>query len=243
MILECHRGKDKYKWELRASKKKNEGMWRTTKYEGDHTCEVDIIPRDNAHFKKHFIGMDIRNLIQEKLRFSPYTVQAFMREKEESFEKPPTYMDMLQESNPGSIVQWDTSTLESWKVMEANDVIWTPYRDEILGMLNPMCVAVRDSWRAEVPLICFNITEWHYHSLALCQFGWRQPEPALPPQSHRDMHMSKRRTSEPIDEEMQVHMNLWDNHEESVIAGEPNTDGLYLDAYYTWYYIVTRKRI
>ncbi|KAL9679215.1 hypothetical protein QQ045_017071 [Rhodiola kirilowii] len=79
--LECRRGKDKCKWELRASKKKNEGMWRIIKYDGDHTCEIDIIPHDNVHFNKHFIGMDIRDLIQEKLRFSPYEVQALMRSK------------------------------------------------------------------------------------------------------------------------------------------------------------------
>ncbi|KAL9678170.1 hypothetical protein QQ045_016009 [Rhodiola kirilowii] len=104
---------------------------------------------------------------------------------------------------------------------EANNVIWTPYTEDVLGTFNPMCVAGR----------------------ALRQFGWRQSEPALPPQSHSDMHMSKRRTSEPLDEDMQVHMNLWDNHVESIITGEPDSDGSYLDAYYTWYYVVTRKRI
>ncbi|KAL9673864.1 hypothetical protein QQ045_030126 [Rhodiola kirilowii] len=132
-----------------ASKKKNEGMWRITKYEGDHTCEVDIIPHDNVHFNKHFIGMDIRELIQEKLRFSPYKVQALMRSKygykisymkawksrqkallhifgdwEASFEKLPAYMDMLKESNPGSIVHWDTSMLDSGRV-SLNRVFWS----------------------------------------------------------------------------------------------------------------------
>ncbi|KAL9671079.1 hypothetical protein QQ045_008644 [Rhodiola kirilowii] len=82
MILECRQGKDKCKWELQISKKKTEGMWRITKYEGDRTCEIDIIPRDNVHFNKYFIGMGIRDLIiQEKLRFSPYAVQALMRSK------------------------------------------------------------------------------------------------------------------------------------------------------------------
>ncbi|KAL9687532.1 hypothetical protein QQ045_031936 [Rhodiola kirilowii] len=61
---------------------------------------------------------------------------------------------------------------------EANDVIWTPYDDEILSTLNPFCVAGRDSWKAEVPLICFHIAEWHYPSRVLRQFGWRQPLPA-----------------------------------------------------------------
>ncbi|KAL9688170.1 hypothetical protein QQ045_032586 [Rhodiola kirilowii] len=56
---------------------------------------------------------------------------------------------------------------------EANDVIWTLYTDEILATLNPICLAGRDSWRAEVSLICFHIAEWHYPSRVLRQFGWR----------------------------------------------------------------------
>ncbi|KAL9674108.1 hypothetical protein QQ045_030378 [Rhodiola kirilowii] len=149
LILECRRGKNKCKLKLRASKKKNKGMWRITKYEENHTCEVNIIPQDNVHFNKHFIGMDIRNLIQEKLVFSPYMVQALMRDKydynisymkawksrqkallhisgdwEESFKKLLAYMDMIKESNPGSIVYWDTSTLESGKVI-VNQVFWS----------------------------------------------------------------------------------------------------------------------
>ncbi|CAM8962915.1 unnamed protein product [Rhodiola kirilowii] len=126
---------------------------------------------------------------------------------------------------------------------EPNDVIWTPYTEEVLATLNPICVVGRDCWTAEVPLFCFNIAEWHYPSRVLRQFEWRQPEPALPPQSHRVMHMSKRRTSEPLDAEMQVHMNLWDNRVDHIITGDPDTDGSYLEAYYSWYNTVTRKRI
>ncbi|KAL9682759.1 hypothetical protein QQ045_014567 [Rhodiola kirilowii] len=126
---------------------------------------------------------------------------------------------------------------------ESNDVIWTPYNDEVLATHNPMCVAGRESWRVKVPLICFNIAEWHYPSRALRHFGWIQPEPPLPPQTHKDMHMSKRRTSELTHEQMQVYMTLWDNRADNVVTGEPDTDGTYLDAYYTWYYNVTRKRI
>ncbi|KAL9680949.1 hypothetical protein QQ045_012730 [Rhodiola kirilowii] len=94
---------------------------------------------------------------------------------------------------------------------EANDVIWTPYTKEVLGILNPMCVAGRAG-----------------ASIATTK---------------SQMHMSKRRTSDPLGQDMQVYMNLWDNRVESIITGELDTDGLYLDAYYTWYYDVTRKRI
>ncbi|KAL9690477.1 hypothetical protein QQ045_010876 [Rhodiola kirilowii] len=45
-------------------------------------------------------------------------------EGDESFEKLPAYMDMLKESNFGSIVHWDTSMLESGKV-SLNRVFWS----------------------------------------------------------------------------------------------------------------------
>ncbi|KAL9686478.1 hypothetical protein QQ045_023938 [Rhodiola kirilowii] len=116
---------------------------------------------------------------------------------------------------------------------EANDVIWTPYTAEILAPLNPMCVAGRDSWRAEVRLIYFHIAEWHYPSRVLRQFGWSQPEPAMPTESHKEMHMNIRRTTLLVDEEMQAF----------IVTDEPDTDGSYLDAYYSWYSTVTPKRI
>ncbi|CAM8974869.1 unnamed protein product [Rhodiola kirilowii] len=113
-------------------------MWRITTYSRDHTCEVDVIRPDNFHFNKHFIGMDIKDLIREDLRYSPKQVRELMRSKygykisyikawkarqkafiylfgewEESFAKLPTYMGVLKETNPGSIIYWDKSTLDS----------------------------------------------------------------------------------------------------------------------------------
>ncbi|KAL9685065.1 hypothetical protein QQ045_022511 [Rhodiola kirilowii] len=126
---------------------------------------------------------------------------------------------------------------------EANHVIWTPYDDEILGTLNPLCVAGRDSWRAEVPLICFHIAEWHYPSRVLRQFGLRQPLTASPPESHKDMHMHIRRTNQLVDEEMQGYIHIWNDRAQRIVIGDQAIDVSYLDAYYSWYLSVTRKRI
>ncbi|KAL9669021.1 hypothetical protein QQ045_006562 [Rhodiola kirilowii] len=148
LLLECRRGKDNCQWELRASKKKKEGMWRITTYSGDHTCEVDIIRPDNVHFNKHFIGMDIKDLIREDLRYSPKQVRELMRSKygykisyikawkacqkafvylfgdwEDSFATLPAYMGVLKETNLGSIVYWDKSTLDSGNE-SVNRVFW-----------------------------------------------------------------------------------------------------------------------
>ncbi|CAM8944783.1 unnamed protein product [Rhodiola kirilowii] len=85
--------------------------------------------------------------------------------------------------------------------------------------------------------------EWHYTSRVLRQFGWRQPEPALPPASHKEMHMHIRRTAHLVDDVMQGYIDLWDNRAANIVTGEPDADGSYLDPYYSWYNTVTRKRI
>ncbi|KAL9666157.1 hypothetical protein QQ045_000995 [Rhodiola kirilowii] len=82
---------------------------------------------------------------------------------------------------------------------EANDVVWTSYTDEILATLNP-------------------ISEWHYPSRVLRQFGWRQPEPTLPLGSHKEMHMHIRRTTHLVDDVMQGYINLWDNRAATIVT-------------------------
>ncbi|KAL9663663.1 hypothetical protein QQ045_019054 [Rhodiola kirilowii] len=126
---------------------------------------------------------------------------------------------------------------------EANDVVWTPYTDAILAPLNPICLDGRESWRTEVPLICFHIAEWHYPSRVLRQFEWGQPEPGLPPASHKEMHTHIRRTAHLVDDVMQGYIHLWDNRAANIVTGEADTDGSYLEPYYSWYSTVTRKRI
>ncbi|KAL9688003.1 hypothetical protein QQ045_032415 [Rhodiola kirilowii] len=100
-----------------------------------------------------------------------------------------------------------------------------PSGSDVDPMRLPTLGYKRGCWTAKVPLFCFNIAEWHFPSRVLRHFGWIQPEPALPPPSHKDMHMSKRRTFEPLGEDMQVHINLWDDRVESIITGELDTDG------------------
>ncbi|KAL9667997.1 hypothetical protein QQ045_002368 [Rhodiola kirilowii] len=74
-------------------------------------------------------------------------------------------------------------------------------------------------------------------------FGWRQSESALPLVSHKEMHMHIRRTTHLVDQEMQGYIHLWDNRAATIVTGEPDIHGSYLDANYSWYNTVTRKRI
>ncbi|KAL9671546.1 hypothetical protein QQ045_009115 [Rhodiola kirilowii] len=92
--------------------------------------------------------MDIKDLIQEDLTYTLKQVMKLMLSKygyrityikaskarqkalvyllgewEGSFEQLSAYMDMLQESNPDSIVYWDKSTLDSDNV-SVNRIFW-----------------------------------------------------------------------------------------------------------------------
>ncbi|KAL9691136.1 hypothetical protein QQ045_011555 [Rhodiola kirilowii] len=107
-----------------------------------------------------------------------------------------------------------------------NDVIWTPYDEESLQMLNPICTEGRELWTAEVPLICYNIVEWVYPSRVLRQFGCRQIIPPAPRTNHHELHRITRKKYGSI-----------------VEADREEDDDSYLSDYFDWYYSVTRKFI
>ncbi|KAL9659078.1 hypothetical protein QQ045_010939 [Rhodiola kirilowii] len=47
--------------------------------------------------------------------------------------------------------------------MEPGDFIWRPYDYAMLRLLNPICIeGQQTTWRVDVPLICYNIIEWHH---------------------------------------------------------------------------------
>ncbi|KAL9667062.1 hypothetical protein QQ045_001408 [Rhodiola kirilowii] len=103
MILECRGGKDKCEWELRASKKKKEA---SDEVNGFKVWVQDSFIKAWKARQKAFVYL--------------------FGEWEGSFEKLPAYMEMLQESNPGTIIYWDKSTLDSGNV-SVNRVFWAFY--------------------------------------------------------------------------------------------------------------------
>jgi hypothetical protein len=57
--------------------------------------------------------------------------------------------------------------------VEKLQVTWQPYEiDEVEGMtLHAICTCDHDLWRAELPLICYYIVEWHLANHVVHQFG------------------------------------------------------------------------
>ncbi|KAL9665878.1 hypothetical protein QQ045_000199 [Rhodiola kirilowii] len=58
----------------------------------------------------------------------------------------------------GSLLQYR----DAIQKMQPGDFIWRPYDYTLFELLNPICLeGQQTTWRADVPLICYNIIEWH----------------------------------------------------------------------------------
>ncbi|XP_028223632.1 uncharacterized protein LOC114405197 [Glycine soja] len=60
--------------------------------------------------------------------------------------------------------------------------VWEPYPSTVMSFLPPVCLVGSLAWYAVVPLICFQVIEWHQPDRVLRQFGMQQPVPESPSQ-------------------------------------------------------------
>ena len=60
--------------------------------------------------------------------------------------------------------------------------VWEPYPSTVISLLPPVCLVGSLAWYAVVPLICFQVIEWHQPDRVLRQFGMQQPIPESPSQ-------------------------------------------------------------
>ena len=60
--------------------------------------------------------------------------------------------------------------------------VWEPYPSTVISLLPPVCLVESLAWYAVVPLICFQVIEWHQPDRVLRQFGMQQPIPESPSQ-------------------------------------------------------------
>ncbi|KAL9676713.1 hypothetical protein QQ045_004930 [Rhodiola kirilowii] len=70
---------------------------------------------------------------------------------------------------------------DEFQKMQIGDVIWRSYDERLFPLLNPICLESRQSWRANVSLICFNVIEWHHPGRVMRQYGDHQiiPPPMI----------------------------------------------------------------
>ncbi|KAL7189434.1 hypothetical protein ACSBR1_039139 [Camellia fascicularis] len=136
-----------------------------------------------------------------------------------------------------------------WRAPFSHEVISTnfirePYgtEDEIMTGFPLYCTISRDIWMARVPLICFDIIEWHLLDRALRQFGRVQ---GVPDQfdAHLAMVFRDRRGKMTINwaKEYQTFTNDWNNRHNSIVHAERSNEVLTSsDPYILWFRHHTR---
>ncbi|KAH1193751.1 Serine/threonine-protein phosphatase 7 long form [Glycine max] len=60
-------------------------------------------------------------------------------------------------------------------IMKRHEFVWEPYTATVISLLPPICVLRSVAWCTVVPLICFQVIEWHQLDRVLRQFGMQQP--------------------------------------------------------------------
>ncbi|CAL5346748.1 unnamed protein product [Camellia sinensis] len=124
------------------------------------------------------------------------------------------------------------------------EFIWEPYRteDDIMTSFPSYCTVGRDIWMARVPLICFDIIDWHLPDRVLRQFGRVQSVPDRF-DAHLAMHFRDRRGKMAIDwaKEYQTFIGEWNNRRNTIVHAERSNEMLTSsDPYMLWFRRHTR---
>ncbi|XP_073107276.1 serine/threonine-protein phosphatase 7 long form homolog [Elaeis guineensis] len=123
--------------------------------------------------------------------------------------------------------------------------LWKPYTDGILAILPQMCTVGHDIWTARVPLICFDVVEWHLPDRVLRQFGQTQ---GIPEQfdTSQGLHRIDRRGRARIDWRIRhaQYIDIWDARRDHIVHGDPILRGRsYTDDYMAWFFSITVRVI
>ncbi|CAN6215039.1 unnamed protein product [Urochloa humidicola] len=119
-------------------------------------------------------------------------------------------------------------------------VIWQPYvRDEIVDMeLSPLCTRDEALWRAQVPLICYFLVEYHLPCRVARQFGFLQHCPVEHNSTSQKLHKTDRRSQRGAknwEEYHSAHILNWNNQANFVLQGGALHRGRpYDDVYLQW---------
>ena len=108
-----------------------------------------------------------------------------------------------------------------------------------------MCTVGHDIWTARVPLICFDVVEWHLPDRVLRQFGQTQ---GIPEQfdTSQGLHRIDRRGRARIDWRIRhaQYIDIWDARRDHSVHGDPILRGRsYTDDYMAWFFSITVRVI
>ena len=125
-------------------------------------------------------------------------------------------------------------------------IIWRPYETEDVRQLIPdYCLAGREVWLAQVPLICFHIIEWHHPDRVLRQFAIQQPIPDEPVNLGplHTLDLSGKTGTNWLHEHI-MYVEMWMGWVDRVVHGVRSTARLTRNSeYMKWYWRHTRRWI
>ncbi|KAL9667109.1 hypothetical protein QQ045_001457 [Rhodiola kirilowii] len=142
----------------------------------------------------------------------------------------------------GSLLQYR----EAIQKMHAGDFIWRPYNETMFQWLNPTCLEGRETtWRDDVPLICFNIIEWHHPGRVARQYGFLQGVPVNSIGCLDECHGMDRKKNRDWGVFHARYIAMWVTRHERLIDGDMAHPGNQIDIptsqYYEWYATHTRR--
>ncbi|KAI8563148.1 hypothetical protein RHMOL_Rhmol03G0090100 [Rhododendron molle] len=130
-------------------------------------------------------------------------------------------------------------------IQRSDEVIWTPYSEELFESLPEYCRAGRVVWWATVPLIYYATCQYHQPERVMRQFGFRQCIP--PPSRSLDPPHGKTLQNGALDWALKYRtiIQVWNNRLNLVVP--PGDIDLveypFDDPYVAWYDRITRRCI
>ncbi|KAL9666235.1 hypothetical protein QQ045_000561 [Rhodiola kirilowii] len=130
--------------------------------------------------------------------------------------------------------------------MQPGDFIWRPYDETMFEWLNPTCLEGRETtWKADVPIIFFNIIEWHHPARVARMYGFRQSVPLNPIGSSDQCHGIDRKKNRDWVVFYDSYITLRFTRHERLLDGDMAHPGDEIDQptpqYYQWYSRHTRR--
>ncbi|KAK9163266.1 hypothetical protein Syun_004168 [Stephania yunnanensis] len=130
-IVRCKKYVDGCTWRLRCSRRKSHGMFEISKYARPHTCIYANLSKDHVHLDSTVICREVENVVRRDPSISVPVLHQMIKDKysydvrykkvwlgkkkaiakvygdwEESYKILPRWMAALQETNPGTRVEW-----------------------------------------------------------------------------------------------------------------------------------------
>ncbi|KAL5127800.1 Serine/threonine-protein phosphatase 7 long form [Glycine soja] len=123
-------------------------------------------------------------------------------------------------------------------IMKRHEFVWEPYPSTVISLLPPVCLVGSLTWYAVVPLICFQVIEWHQPDKVLRQFGMQQPIPESPSQPLNIHGITLKRKHDENWGQLFIPMiHQWNNRHAFRVDAYPRQEGLlsFNSDYMVWY--------